>query len=249
MGLPKVAVPEYSLKLPSNDKEIKYRPFLVKEEKLLLIAMESEKEDQIMDAIKNVMKNCIYGNVDIDALPLFDIEYIFLWLRAKSKGETIELNYSCPKCKGKIPVSFSIEDIEINKEDGHTNKIDFTDDLGVVLKYPNMILQQKLSKLPDDLTEIELIFKTILSCIDYIYDKENTYSSKDHTEKEMQEFLESLTDESFQKLSKFYESMPKLKHEVKLECKNRVKEEGKKKDKVCGYTEDIVLEGLTSFFD
>ena len=232
MGLPKIAVPEYSITLPSNGKKIKYRPFLVKEEKLLLIAMESEKEDEIMNAIKNVMKNCVYGTIDIDTLPLFDIEYIFLWLRAKSKGEMIELNYSCPTCKGKIPVSFSIEDINVHKTDEHTNKINFTDELGVVLKYPDMNLQQKLSKLPKDLTEVELIFKTILASIDNIYDNENTYSSKDHTEAEMQEFLESLTDENFQKLSKFYENMPKLKHEIKLECKNKIKEEGKKKEKV-----------------
>ena len=138
MGLPKIAVPEYSMTLPSNGKEVKYRPFLVKEEKLLLIAMESEKEDEIMNAIKNVMKNCVYGTIDIDTLPLFDIEYIFLWLRAKSKGEMIELNYNCPTCKGKIPVSFSIEDINVHKTDEHTNKINFTDELGVVLKYPDM---------------------------------------------------------------------------------------------------------------
>ena len=248
MGLPRVAVPEYSMTLPSNGKEVKYRPFLVKEEKLLLIAMEGEKEDEIMNAIKDVISNCVYDDINIDTLPLFDIEYIFLWLRAKSKGELIELNYSCPKCNGKIPISFSIEKIKVHKSDNHSNKVELTDDLGIVLKYPDIILQQKIAKLSDDLKEIEMVFKTIITCIDYIYDKEKTYSSKDYTEKEMEEFMESLTDEQFQKLSKFYENMPKLKHEVKLECKNKIKEEGKKKEKVCGYTEDIVLEGLQSFF-
>ena len=248
MGLPRVAVPEYSMTLPSNEKEVKYRPFLVKEEKLLLMAMESEKEDEIMDAIKNVITNCVQGDINIDKLPLFDIEYIFLWLRAKSKGEVIELNYSCPKCKGKIPVSFSVEDIKIHKADNHSNKVELTDDLGIVLNYPDIVLQKKIASLPDDLKEVELIFKTILTCIDYIYDKEKTYSSKDHTEKEMEEFLDSLTDDQFQKLSKFYEGMPKLRHEIKLECKNKIKEEGKKKEKACGYTEDVVLEGLQAFF-
>ena len=153
MGLPRVAVPEYSMTLPSNEKEVKYRPFLVKEEKLLLMAMESEKEDEIMDAIKNVNTNCVQGDINIDKLPLFDIEYIFLWLRAKSKGEVIELNYSCPKCKGKIPVSFSVEDIKIHKADNHSNKVELTDDLGIVLNYPDIVLQKKIASLPDDLKE------------------------------------------------------------------------------------------------
>ena len=134
MGLPRVAVPEYSMTLPSNEKEVKYRPFLVKEEKLLLMAMESEKEDEIMDAIKNVITNCVQGDINIDKLPLFDIEYIFLWLRAKSKGEVVELNYSCPKCKGKIPVSFSVEDIKIHKSDNHSNKVELTNDFGPTIK-------------------------------------------------------------------------------------------------------------------
>ena len=113
MGLPRVAVPEYSLKLPSNKKEIKYRPFLVKEEKLLLIAMEGKKEDEILDAVKQVIENCIIGDVNVNTLPMFDIEYIFLWLRAKSKGEIIELKYTCPKCEGQVPVGFNIEDVKI----------------------------------------------------------------------------------------------------------------------------------------
>ena len=169
MGLPRVAIPEYSMTLPSSGKVVKYRPFLVKEEKLLLIAMEGEKEDEIMTAIKNVIKGCIYDELNVDTLPLFDIEYIFLWLRAKSKGETIELAYSCPTCKSKIPVSFNVEDIKIHRTKEHTNKIEFTDDLGVVLKYPDIVLQKKISSL-EDLTEVEMVFQTILTCIDYIYD-------------------------------------------------------------------------------
>jgi len=247
MGLPKIAVPEYSLILPSTGEEIKYRPFLVKEEKILLIAMESEDEKQIADATKTVIKNCIFGDVDVETLPIFDIEYIFLWLRGRSKGEEIELKYNCPTCKGEIPVFFNIEDVNVHKNDGHTNKIQITDELGICLKYPDMKLQEKINSI-DSEQEIEVIFKTILLSIDYLYDNEKTYPAKDHTAAEMEEFLESLSDDQFQKISKFFETMPKLKHEVKLECKNKVKGEGKKKDKECGYKEDMTLEGLQSFF-
>ena len=225
MGLPKIAVPEYQLTLPSTGKDIKYRPFLVKEEKLLLIAMEGQNEQEILTAVQNVISECVLEDIDANTLPMFDIEYIFLWLRAKSKGEIIDLKYTCPTCKGPIPVGFNIEDIKMHYDEKHSTKIELTNDLGVVFKYPNVALQKKISELPDDLTQIDMIFKTVFLCVDYIYDGETTYSSKDHTEKEMMDFLESLTDEQFQKLSIFYETMPKLKHTIKLECKNKVKGE------------------------
>ena len=247
MGLPRIAVPEYSLNLPSNGKEIKYRPFLVKEEKILLIAMESEDEEQIATASKNVIKNCIYADIDVEDLPIFDIEYIFLQLRSRAKGERIELKYNCPKCESEIPVSFNIDDIIIKKEEEHDTKIQLTDDLGIVMKYPNMLLQTKIEKTKDD-NQIEQLFKTIIICIDYIYDSEKMYSNKDHTEEELIEFLESLADPQFQKIAKFFETMPRLKHDINLECNNKVKGEGKKKNKVCGYKEDLTLEGLQSFF-
>ena len=243
MGLPKIAVPEYTLKLPSNGKELKYRPFLVKEEKILLLAMESEEEQQIVDATKTVIKNCVFGDIDVDDLPTFDVEYIFLWLRGKAKGEVIELKYDCPTCKNTIPVSFNIEAIEIFKDENHNNKIQLTENLGIVMKYPNLTLQTKIDMVKDE-SNIDRIFRTILLCIDYIYDKEKTYSMKDHTSAEMVEFLESLTDDQFQKISNFFETSPKLKHTVNLNCKFK---SGKNK-KSCGYTEEIVLEGLQSFF-
>ena len=251
MGLPRIAVPEYSLKLPSSGKELKYRPFLVKEEKILLLAMESEDSKEIITATKNVIKNCVFGEIDVDALPTFDIEYIFLWLRGRAKGEKVELNYKCPKCEGQIPLSFNIEDVKVIIADGHDKKIELTDDLGVVMKYPTMTLQAEIEKMAD-LSQVEQMFKTIRLCMDYIYDAEKMYASKDHTEQEMVDFLESLTDDQFQKISKFFETSPKLKHEVKLDCKNPTKEskgsKGKKKS-VCGYSEDLTLEGLQSFFE
>ena len=243
MGLPVIAVPEYSLILPSTEKEIKYRPFLVKEEKVLLMAMESDDPLQIMEATRTVIKNCIYGDIDVDTLPTFDIEYIFLWLRAKAKGESIDLNYNCPQCKKNIGVSFNIEQVKIKKTPEHSNKIELTDKLGVVFKYPNIRLQHTIETLDNSMHEIDKVFKTILYCVDYIYDNEEIYSSKDHTEEEMITFFESLTDTQFQKLTSFFETMPKLSHSIKLLCKHK-----DDKKKTCGYKEDIVLEGLASFF-
>ena len=246
MGLPKIAVPEYSLTLPSTGEEIKYRPFLVKEEKILLIAMESEEENQIVNATINVIKNCIFSDIDVDELPIFDIEYIFLWLRGKAKGEKIDLKYNCPDCKADITLSFNIEDIKINRVENHNKKIQLTDDLGVMMKYPNMTLQSRIESSKDE-NHIDQLFKTIRFCIDYIYDDEKIYTNKDHTDDEMTEFLESLTDEQFQKISEFFESSPKLQHKTKLVCKAITSERGKKKT-TCSYTEDITLEGLQSFF-
>tara|TARA_B100000029_G_scaffold507251_2_gene591500 strand:+ start:90 stop:836 length:747 start_codon:yes stop_codon:yes gene_type:complete len=248
MGLPQIAIPEYDLILPSTNKKIKYRPFLVKEEKMLLIAMESEDQKEITTATINVIKNCVIDEINVETLPIFDIEYIFLWLRARSKGEVVELKYSCPQCKKSIPVSFNIEEVTISRDEKHTDKIQLTDDLGVCMKYPNMILQEKIDSIKED-NQIEMVLKSILLCVDYIYDNEKTYSKKDYTEKEMEDFFDSLNDTQFQQISNFFDTMPKLKHEVKLECKNKIKEEGKKKEKMCGYTENIVLEGIQSFFE
>jgi hypothetical protein len=247
MGLPRIAVPEYSLILPSTGKEIKYRPFLVKEEKILLMAMESENSQEVITATTNVIKNCVFGEIDVDTLPTFDIEYIFLWLRGRAKGEKIELNYKCPKCEEQIPLSFNIEDVKIHRNDKHEQKIQVNEELGVMMKYPNMALQVLLES-SQEKNQIEQLFMTIRLCIDYIYDNEKMYSSKDHTEQELVDFLESLSDNQFQKLSKFFETMPKLQHEIELNCLNNKSDKNKKKV-VCGYKEPLVLEGLQSFFD
>ena len=247
MTLPTITVPQYSLTLPSTGKEYKYRPFLVKEEKILLIAMESEDEKQIIDATVNIIKNCIVGEIDIDDLPIFDIEYIFLQLRGKAKGEILELKYACPKCKEQIPLAINIDEIKVEKKDGHSNKIELTDVVGIVMKYPNIEVQKKLTDIAKNTTEIEGLFETITNCIDYIYDAESTYPAKDHTKKELHDFLESINDEQFQKISKFFETAPSLKHEIELHCKNKVKGKGKEK-KECGYKEKTMLEGLNSLF-
>jgi len=244
MGLPNLAIPEYSLTLPSNGKELRYRPFLVKEEKLLLLAIESKEDQQIVTATKNVLKNCIFGDVNIDDMPIFDIEYVFLWLRGRAKGEMIELKYTCPDCSNALNVDVNLEDIKVKTYEDHEKKIELDNGIGLVMKYPNILMQSKIEK-DEEQNDVETLFKSIRLCIDYIYDSETMYSSKDHTEKELQDFIESLTDFQFKKVSKFFDTMPKLQHKINLNCTYKEK----KKKSVCGYKEEIVLEGLQSFFD
>ena len=247
MGLPTIAVPEYTLKIPSTEKEVKFRPFLVKEEKILLLAMESEKPEEIIEATKTIIDNCVYDDINVEEMPTFDVEYIFLQLRGKAKGEVLDLKYNCPKCKQEILVNINIDDIAIKRNEEHTKDVKITEELGVMMKYPNLSLQTKIAQ-EDEKPEVERLFETMIDCIDYIYDKETTYPSKDHTKEEMTIFLESLTDNQFQKISKFFETSPVLKHNIKLHCKNKGKVPKGEKKKECGYKEKITLEGLNSFF-
>ena len=248
MGLPTIAVPEYTLTIPSTQQEVKYRPFLVKEEKILLLAMESEKTEEIITATKTIIENCVYGDINVEEMPTFDIEYIFLQLRAKAKGEVLDLKYKCPKCELEIPIAINIDDITIQRNKEHNKDIKLTEELGVMMKYPIMSMQMEVAQQTDKKPDVEKLFDTIISCIDYIYDKETTYPSKDHTKEEMTIFLESLTDNQFQKISKFFETSPVLKHNIKLHCKNKGKVPKGEKKKECGYKEEISLEGLNSFF-
>ena len=244
MSLPTIAVPEYELEIPSSETKIKYRPFLVKEEKILLLALESDDQTNIINAIKSIIKNCVYGEVNVDEMPTFDLEYIFLQLRSKSKGEVIDLKYECPKCKTELPIQINTEEIKVIKQDDHTKKIELDENLGVVMKYPTIDLQHAVTGKNDDekKSEVEGIFTMVTKCIDYIYDNENTYPLKDHTEKEVNDFIDSLTDTHFQKISSFFDTMPVLKHDIHLKCTK------KKKDKICSYKETITLSGLQSFF-
>jgi hypothetical protein len=177
-------------------------------------------------------------------MPTFDLEYIFLQLRAKSKGEVIELKYECPKCKTEIPANINIDDIKVTFQDKHTKKIELDTNLGVVMKYPTVELQNEITKTltGENKSQVEGIFTMVKSCIDYIYDNENTYPLKDHTEKEVDDFINSLTDAQFQKMSNFFDTMPVLKHEFQIKCTK------KKKDKTCGHKETQTISGLQSFF-
>ena len=243
MTLPRIAVPKYTLIIPSSGKEISYRPFLVKEEKILLIAMESGEEKEMIGAVQNIIENCVYDDLDVKNMPMFDIEYIFLQLRAKSKGEIIDLSFDCDKCKKPIIVQIDLTKIETTRTEGHDIKIPLSDDVGVIMKYPSMEIQNIINK---EKSDVENVFSTITSCIDSIWDKESVYASKDHTKEELNDFLESLPDDSFTKIQKFFDTVPVLKHEFELKCTSK---NGKgKKATICGWKETKTLEGLGSFF-
>ena len=243
MTLPRIAVPKYTLIIPSSGKEVSYRPFLVKEEKILLIAMESDDETQMTTAIQDIIGNCVYDDLDVKSMPMFDIEYIFLQLRAKSKGEIIDLSFDCGKCEKPITIQIDLTKIETTRTEGHDTKIPLSDDIGVIMKYPSMEIQNVINK---ENTDVENIFSTIISCIDSIWDKESVYASKDHTQQEINDFLESLPDDSFTKIQKFFDTVPVLKHEFELKC---ISKNGKgKKATICGWKETKTLEGLGSFF-
>ena len=243
MALPTIAVPKYKLTIPSTEKEVSFRPFLVKEEKILLIAMESEKEEEMTTAIKEIIQNCIYEELDIENMPMFDVEYIFLKLRSKSKGEIADLTFECGKCGAKIPVQVDLSKIEVTRTEGHDTKIPLSDDVGIIMKYPTMAVQKQINQ---DGSQVENIFTTVSFCIDSIWDKEQVYSTKDHTAEELNEFLESLPDDSFTKIQKFFDTVPVLKHKMEVKC---LEKNGKaKKASMCGWKATKTLEGLGSFF-
>ena len=238
MPLPRISTPTYELELPSTGKNIKYRPFLVREEKLLVIALESEDTKQITTAIKDVIKNCIQTRgIEVETLPTFDIEFLFLNIRSKSLGEEIEVNIICPDDETTtVPVTINVDDIKVEKNDKHTNKIKLDDTLMMEMKYPSLdqFIQSNF-----DFTErnqLEQSFELISSCVDKIYSEEEAWDSSDVTEDEMIEFLEQMNSSQFKEIETFFETMPKLAHTIKV--KNP-------KTKV---TSSVTLEGLSSFF-
>lgn len=238
MPLPKIATPVYELELPSTGDTIQYRPFLVKEEKVLVIALESEDTKQITNAIKNVIKNCIQTKgIKVETLPTFDIEYLFLNIRGKSVGEEIELNIVCPDDgETEVPVSINIDDIKIQKDEEHDNKIKIGDDLMMVMKYPSLEQFIKNNFDFEDKNAMDQSFDLIASCIESICSEEEVWAAGDCTKKEINEFLESMNSSQFKGIEKFFETMPKLSHTVSVtNPATKVKS-------------DVVLEGLASFF-
>ena len=238
MPLPTIVTPSYELELPSTGKKIKYRPFLVKEEKLLVLALETENTKDISTAIKTVLKNCIQTRgIKVENLPTFDIEYLFLNIRGKSVGEEVEVNLIAPDDEvTEVPVTINIDDIEIQKSDEHTNKVKLDDSLIMEMKYPSL---EQFIKSNFDFTEevsMDQSFDLIASCIDKIYNEEDVWSTADCTKKEVKDFLEQMNSMQFKEIEKFFDTMPKLSHSVTF--KNP-------KTKV---ESTVVLEGLSSFF-
>ena len=238
MPLPKIATPTYSLVLPSIEKEINFRPFLVKEEKLLVLALETEDTKQITTAIKAVIKNCIQTKgIKVESLPTFDIEYLFLNIRGKSVGESIDVNIICPDDeKTSVKVVIDLDDIQVKKTEGHSNKVKLDDTLMMELKYPSLDEFIKSNFDFKDENAMEQSFNLIASCIDKIYNEEEVWVADDCTKKEIKEFLESMNSSQFKKIEEFFTTMPKLSHTIKVKNPNTKVES------------EVVLEGLASFF-
>ena len=238
MPLPKIATPSYTLELPSTEQEIKYRPFLVKEEKLLVLALESEDTKQITNAIKTVIKSCIETkNIKVELLPTFDIEYLFLNIRGKSVGEEIEVNIICPDDEETIvPIKINVDDIQVQKNPEHINKIKLDDSIMMEMKYPSL---EQFIKSNFDLSAdstMDQSFELIGSCIDKIYTEEEVWVAADVTKKELMDFLDQMNTNQFKQIEKFFETMPKLSHKIKV------------KNPKTEVESEVVLEGLSSFF-
>ena len=238
MPLPKITAPTYEMVLPSSGRKIKYRPFLVKEEKLLIIAMESEDQKQIYEALKNVLSNCILTRgTKVEKMSTFDIEYLFLNIRGKSVGETVEVLVTCPDDdKTKVPVVIDLDAIKVIKNPDHQKDIKLDDNLTMRMKYPSL---DEFIKNNFDVENIGVTesFDMIIACVDQVYNEEESWKSSDCTKKELSDFLDQLNSKQFKEIEKFFETMPKLSHTVKV-----VNPETKVESK-------ILLEGLASFFE
>jgi len=238
MPLPTIATPAYELELPSTKKKISYRPFLVKEEKLLVLALESEDTKQITTAIKTVIKNCVLTKgIKVEKLPTFDIEYLFLNIRGKSVGEEVELSVIAPDDGvTPIPVTIAIDEINIKENEDHTTKIRIDDNLMMEMKYPSLDEFIKSNFDFNDESSMDQSFDLIAGCIDKIYNEEEVWATSDCTKKEIKDFLEQMNSAQFKEIEKFFDTMPKLSHELKV-TNPKTKEKS-----------TVVLEGLSSFF-
>ena len=217
MALPTIETPRYELTLPSQDIKVQYRPFLVKEEKVLLMAMESKDNNQIINATKDIIKTCTFDKLEIDKLPMFDIEYLLLQIRGKSVGEIANFKVICPDDKitaGDVEINLS--EVNVQVDDEHNNKIviDETRNLGLVLNYPSL----GITKAGFDVnsTDVDTMFGVVAGCIDHIFEGEKTFPAKDSTQKELKEFLEGLPQSAFLKIRKFFDTMPQLRHEAEV---------------------------------
>ena len=237
MTLPRINVPEYSLVVPSTDEEIKFRPFLVKEEKLLLMAQETGDEMSLYNAIKNLIKNCCFEKVDTDNLPLFDIEYIFLQIRAKSVGEVAQIQITCPDDEVTIvPTDVDLTKIKVQMGDDHNARIQLTDDIGLLMTYPNLATVLTMQNKDEEISGADAMFKMIQDCMYQIWQGEETFDVVDYSDVDKKTFLESLNHQQFDKIQKFFETMPTLKHEVEItNPKTQIKS-------------TVTLEGMNSFF-
>lgn len=237
MALPMMATPTYELTIPSNKKKAKYRPFLVKEEKALLIAQQSEDENVMIDTLKSVVSACFFNNVQLDELAIFDLEYAFCQIRSRSVSELAEVNYKCLHCndpKGKIIIPIDLSKIEVQFEEGHNSQIDLFEDVGVKMKYPSIDMLKKIRSM--DMTDTEAVFEIVVDSIHSIYNNDNVYLAAEQTREELVTFIDNLTKAQFDKIEQFFVTMPKFQHEIEWDCPN------------CSYHHKTTIQGLDNFF-
>ena len=236
MALPKLGYPTYELELPSTGKTIKYRPFLVKEEKVLLLALDSKDEKQVVNAVKDLIKNCVITRIKVDTLPSFDLEYLFLKIRGASIGENIILTVTClDDNETQVEANINIDEVEVFKPEGHDKKIMFDDKTGIVMRYPSMKEFVEREFLQKEM-KTEEVYDFIADSIDQIFDDEEVYDSSTTSKKEFRTFVDSLTTKQFEKIQQFYTTCPKLSHTFKVVNPNTGKES------------EYTVEGLQSFF-
>ena len=235
MALPKLDTPTYELELPSTGEKIKYRPFLVKEQKNLMLASESEDETEIQNALANIISECTFGKIDPYVVPLFDIEFMFLRIRGKSVGEKIELNVLCPDDnKTRTDITINLEDIDVHMDATHNNEISVTDNITIFMRYPTL---KDMTNIGTDKSDVATVFNLIKRCISEIHDEDAIHNRIDISEKEMEEFIDNLPSAIFENLGEFFNSMPKVQHPVKV------------KNPKTGKSGEIVIEGIQSFFE
>jgi DNA-directed RNA polymerase subunit M/transcription elongation factor TFIIS len=241
--LPKLDVPIYEVKLISTGKPIRFRPFLVKEQKLFLMASESEDAKETINVIRQVLKNCVLDEIDVDGLPTFDLEYLFMNMRARSVDEVVDLKYKCNnviknnkdedvRCEGTVGFKFNLLEIQPTIHEDHKNKINLTENLGICLKYPTFEMVKKY----EDMDENQVLTHVLVDCIDYIFDQDQIYYAKDSTREELEEFIDNLQQKDLEKFKDFFDKMPEIKKDVKFKCPK------------CDYEEDITIKGMQNFF-
>ena len=235
MALPKLNIPTYELELPSTGDKIKYRPFLVKEQKILMMAQESGEDEQIANVMSTLVSECTFGSVDANNAPMFDVEYIFLIVRGKSAGETIELNVLCPDDETtRVPYSLNLDDVLVQVDDKHTNEISINLSVKIVFRYPILADMKNMISIT---TNVEMMYELLVLCVQEIHDGDDVFQRIDMTDKEIEEFIDSLTTDQFKNVTKFFETMPKLRHTIEVTNPNtNVKSE-------------VMLEGLQSFLE
>lgn len=234
MALPQLNSATYELKIPSTGETISYRPYLVKEEKILMLAIESDDEKQILKATTGIVEACTFGKVDALKMPMFDLEYIFLKLRSKSVGETANLQMKCKSCDTYSPCVVNLEEVEPAIDSSLDHKIQLTDNVGVMMRWPTV--DDIIKNTGESKSQIDVVFGFLVSSIESIYDAESVYPAKDHTKEELTSFLESLSQDQFNKIQKHFEKMPKLEMNVKFDCAG------------CGEHNEVGIQGLQSFF-